>query len=56
MEKTTKIESAWLSGARELGKTIVLPEAGFSERVTKACISAAEQKIEKIHKLRKSTW
>ena len=48
MEKTTKIESAWLSGARELGKTIVLPEAGFSERITLAGKKCAEDKIAKI--------
>lgn len=48
MEKTTKIESAWLEKARALGKTIVLPEAGFSERITLAGKFCAEEKIAKV--------
>lgn len=48
MENMTKIETAWLSAAKELGKTIVLPEAGFSERITLAGKQCAENKIAKI--------
>ncbi len=48
MEKTTKIEALWLEKARALGKTIVLPEAGFSERITLAGMRCAEEKIAKI--------
>ncbi|MBE5736127.1 MAG: phosphate acetyltransferase [Clostridiales bacterium] len=48
MEKSTKIEALWLEKAREQGKTIVLPEAGFSERIVNAGIRCAEEKIAKI--------
>lgn len=48
MTKTTKIEARWLEKAREAAKTIVLPEAGFSERITLAGIRCAEEKIAKI--------
>lgn len=48
MEKTTKIEQTWLEKAKLLGKTIVLPEAGFSERITEAGIICAKEKIAKI--------
>lgn len=48
MEKSTKIESLWLEKAVELGKTIVLPEAGFSDRIVNAGIRCAEEKIAKI--------
>ncbi len=48
MEKTSKIEERWLESARLAGKTIVLPEAGFSERITLAGIEAAKQGIAKI--------
>ena len=48
MEKSTKIESLWLEKAREQGKTIVLPEAGFSERMVEAGIKCANEKIAKI--------
>ena len=48
MEKSTKIESLWLEKAREQGKTIVLPEAGFSERMVEAGLRCAEEKIAKI--------
>lgn len=48
MKKTTKIEALWLEKAREAGKTIVLPEAGFSERITMAGIRCAEEKIAKV--------
>lgn len=48
MRKTTKIENTWLQEAKSLGKTIVLPEAGFSERVVLAGKLCAEEKIAKI--------
>lgn len=48
MEKTTKIEQAWLERAKALSKTIVLPEAGFSERITLAGKQCAEDKIARI--------
>lgn len=48
MEKTTNLERSWLERAKALGKTIVLPEAGFSERITLAGIRCAEEKIAKI--------
>ena len=48
MENSTKIESLWLEKARVLGKSIVLPEAGFSERIVNAGIRCAEEKIAKI--------
>lgn len=48
MEKSSKIESAWLENARLAGKTIVLPEAGFSERIVLAGLRCAEEKIAKI--------
>lgn len=43
-----KIEEFWLEKAKELGRTIVLPEASFSERVTLAGIECANKKIAKI--------
>ena len=48
MENSAKIESLWLEKARALGKSIVLPEAGFSERIVNAGIRCAEEKIAKI--------
>lgn len=48
MNKTTKLEKIWVSKAQELGKTIVLPEAGFSERVALAGKYVAENKISKV--------
>lgn len=48
MGKRVNIEEKWLSSAKLLGKTIVLPEAGFSDRVVRAGIEASEQKIAKI--------
>ena len=48
MAKTTQIEARWLEKAREAGRTIVLPEAGFSERITLAGIRCAEEKVAKI--------
>ena len=48
MQKTSNIELMWLEKAKEMGKTIVLPEAYFSDRITKAGIECAEKKIAKI--------
>ena len=48
MKKTTQIESMWLEKAKEMKKSIVLPEAYFSERVVKAGIECVENKIAKI--------
>ena len=48
MENSTKIEQMWLEKAKVLGKTIVLPEAGFSERIVNAGIECANEKIAKI--------
>lgn len=48
MEKSSKIEEIWLEKAREAKKSIVLPEAGFSERIVLAGMKAAEEKIAKI--------
>ena len=46
MEKTLDI--IWKERAKELGKTIVLPEASFSERIVKAGIQASKERIAKI--------
>ena len=43
-----KLEQFWLEKSKELGKTIVLPEASFSERITEAGIICAKEKIAKI--------
>ena len=43
-----KIEEFWLEKAKELGRTIVLPEASFSERITLAGIECAKKQIAKI--------
>jgi len=48
MEKTSNIEKVWLEKAKLQGKTIVLPEAGFSERIVNAGKICAEEKICKI--------
>jgi len=48
MEKSSNLEQAWLEKARLAGKSIVLPEAGFSERIVLAGIKCAEEKIAKI--------
>lgn len=48
MENQAKIEELWLQKAQALGKSIVLPEAGFSDRIVKAGIKCAEEKIAKI--------
>ena len=42
------IELMWLEKAKEMKKTIVLPEAYFSERITNAGIECADKKIAKI--------
>ena len=44
----TNLEKRWLEEAKLRNKTIVLPEAGFSERITLAGIECAEKKIAKI--------
>lgn len=48
MGKEIRIEDKWLKSAKSLGKTIVLPEAGFSERIVLAGIKASKEKIAKI--------
>lgn len=48
MEKLSKLEAVWLKKAKERDKTIVLPEAGFSDRIVKAgleCVSSGIAKI-----------
>lgn len=48
MENSTNIEKLWLEKSKSLGKTIVLPEAGFSDRITNAGIICAKEQIAKI--------
>lgn len=48
MEKREKLENIWLEQARLLGKTIVLPEAEFSDRIVEAGKICAKEKIAKI--------
>lgn len=48
MENVTDIERLWLEKAKELNKTIVLPEAGFSDRIVKAGLECVEKGIAKI--------
>lgn len=48
MEQMTNLEREWLKKAKTLNKTIVLPEAGFSERIVLAGKQCAEEKIAKI--------
>ena len=44
----SKLEKNWIEQAKALNKTIVFPEAGFSERITLAGIECADKKIAKI--------
>ena len=44
----TKLEQNWLAKAKEIGATIVLPEAYFSERVVLAGIESAKQGVANI--------
>lgn len=44
----TELEKKWMENAKKVGKTIVLPEAYFSERVLRAGIYAAEKKLAKL--------
>lgn len=48
MENTLTLNEIWKKMAIEKEKTIVLPEAGFSERITLAGIKASKEKIAKI--------
>ena len=48
MEKREKLEDIWLKLARAQGKSIVLPEAEFSERIVEAGRRCASEKIAKI--------
>lgn len=48
MKKPKTLSEIWRQKASSSLKTIVLPEAGFSERVTLAGLKCAEQKIAKI--------
>ena len=48
MENSTKIEQIWLEKAKLAGKTIVLPEAGFSDRIVEAGRICAQEQIAKI--------
>jgi len=48
MKKSTKIEALWLEKAKQMQKTIVLPEAYFSERIVLAGIESAEKQVAKI--------
>lgn len=48
MENVTDIEGLWLEKAKETHKTIVLPEAGFSERIVKAGLECVSKGIAKI--------
>ncbi len=48
MSFDTILEQDWLTKAKEIGATIVLPEAYFSERITLAGIECAKQKIAKV--------
>ncbi len=48
MGKGLRLEDKWLKTAKSLSKTIVLPEAGFSERIVRAGIKASKEKIAKI--------
>lgn len=48
MEKIKTLSEIWREKASHNLKTIVLPEAGFSERVTLAGLKCVEQKIAKI--------
>lgn len=48
------LDVIWKERAKELAKTIVLPEAGFSERIVQAGLKASEERIAKIILLVKS--
>lgn len=48
MEKTKTLDVIWKELSIKRNKTIVLPEAQFSERITLAGIKASEEKIAKI--------
>lgn len=48
MKNSTKIEQIWLEKAKLRGKTIVLPEAGFSDRIVEAGLICAKEQIAKI--------
>ena len=48
MEKRKNLENIWLEKAVSLGKTIVLPEAEFSDRIVEAGKICAKEKIAKI--------
>lgn len=48
MENETNLETIWLNSAKELSKTIVLPEAGFSKRIVEAGLECAKHHIAKI--------
>lgn len=48
MGNKKSIEEKWLERASMLGKSIVLPEAGFSRRIVQAGIEASKKKIAKI--------
>lgn len=48
MKKSTQIEALWLEKAKQMQKTIVLPEAYFSERITLAGIESAEKQVAKV--------
>lgn len=54
MEKSKNLSEIWKNLAIEKGKTIVLPEGEFSERVTLAGIKASEEKIAKVILLTKN--
>lgn len=48
MEKTKSMNLIWRDLAKKSPQTIVLPEAGFSERITLAGLKTSEEKIAKI--------
>ncbi len=48
MEKMTNLEKRWLDTAKTLEKTIVLPEAGFSDRIVQAGVLCAKERIAKV--------
>ena len=43
MKNSTQIESLWLEKAKQMKKSIVLPEAYFSERIVKAGVECADR-------------
>lgn len=54
MEKSKSLSEIWQDLAIQKGKTIVLPEGEFSERITLAGIKASEEKIAKVILLTKN--